>query len=217
MKRLFASTWTKTILGVAWLGVLAVFSAWMFCRLSLTTAGARLDSDSQSTALTKPKVAIVMHFLHIKGVNRPTVIEFFDFQCPPCRAAWQYVRDHIATDPQVRYVPLCFPLSIHPYAFGAAVAFRRLASIEPELEAESQIFEAKSLNRVDLAEICKKRGLASPFNGKIGEQAKLAVKNELQLALDLHLSGTPTFILLQPDGSGQIIRNLKLIPGTPTL
>ncbi len=52
----------------------------------------------------------------------PSVIEFFDFQCPPCRMAYPSIKAVLVRHPNVLYRPVNFPLSIHQYAFGAAVA-----------------------------------------------------------------------------------------------
>lgn len=52
-----------------------------------------------------------------------TVVEFSDFQCPYCKKAWQDLQDIRKEHPNaVAVVFRNFPLSIHKFAEGAAVA-----------------------------------------------------------------------------------------------
>lgn len=84
MRKLFLNSWVRVIGGIGWLALLGSASAWVFCRLSLISASAQLGSNSQSTPLTKAQEATLLNFLHLSAVDMPTVVEFFDFQCPHC-------------------------------------------------------------------------------------------------------------------------------------
>jgi protein-disulfide isomerase len=70
------------------------------------------------------------------GAAKPTVtvVEFSDFQCPSCQQAAGYVKPILEKYPdQIRYIRYDLPLlSIHPWAFSAAVAGRAIHRQKPE-------------------------------------------------------------------------------------
>jgi hypothetical protein len=72
-----------------------------------------------------------------------TIVEFSDFECPSCRRAAGYV-DPILTKHagKVRYVRFDLPLTMHPWAFGAALAGRAVHRQKPELfwEFKKQVY-----------------------------------------------------------------------------
>jgi len=72
-----------------------------------------------------------------EGATKPvvTVIEFSDFECPSCQRASGYMAPILEKyGDQVRYVRYDLPLlSMHPWAFAAAVAGRAIYSQKPAL------------------------------------------------------------------------------------
>ncbi len=70
------------------------------------------------------------------GAAKPavTVIEFSDFECPSCQKASGYMQPIMEKyGDQVRYIRFDFPLvSLHPWAFVAAVAGRAIYHQKPE-------------------------------------------------------------------------------------
>lgn len=63
-----------------------------------------------------------------------TVIEFSDFQCPSCKYAAGYLEPVLEKHgAKVRYIRYDLPLSIHSWAFGAAMAGRAIYRQKPEL------------------------------------------------------------------------------------
>ena len=87
-----------------------------------------LDS-SPSTGAAKPAV---------------TVIEFSDFECPSCQRASAYMKPIMEKySDQVRYIRYDLPLiTMHPWAFAAAVAGRAIYRQKPELfwDYKTQIY-----------------------------------------------------------------------------
>jgi protein-disulfide isomerase len=69
-----------------------------------------------------------------KGSGAVTIVEFSDFQCPSCRRASGWV-DPIVTKHagKVRYVRYDLPLTVHPWAFPAALAGRAIHRQKPDL------------------------------------------------------------------------------------
>ena len=64
-----------------------------------------------------------------------TVIEFSDFQCPSCKHAAEFLKPVLAAHgDKVRYIRFDMPLiTIHPWAFSAAVAGRAIFRQKPEV------------------------------------------------------------------------------------
>ena len=72
----------------------------------------------------------------VTGAAKPvvTVVEFSDFECPSCQHAASYMKPILQKYPdQVRYVRYDVPLvTIHPWAYAAAVAGRAIWRQKPE-------------------------------------------------------------------------------------
>jgi len=71
-----------------------------------------------------------------KGASNPavTVVEFSDFECPSCRRASGYLEPILEKHgDKVRYVRFDLPLTMHPWAFGAALAGRAIYRQKPEV------------------------------------------------------------------------------------
>src|SRR5262249_59321121 len=71
------------------------------------------------------------------GASTPqlTVIESSDFECPSCQRAAGYMKPILAAHgDKVRYIRFDMPLiTIHPWAFSAAVAGRAIFHQKPDL------------------------------------------------------------------------------------
>jgi protein-disulfide isomerase len=70
----------------------------------------------------------------VKGSGAVTIVEFSDFQCPSCRRASGWVDPIVKKhEGKVRYVRYDLPLTMHPWAFPAALAGRAIHRQNPEL------------------------------------------------------------------------------------
>jgi len=82
----------------------------------------------------------------VTGAAKPavTVIEFSDFECPSCQHASAYMKPVMEKySDQVRYIRYDLPLvTMHPWAFAAAVAGRAIYHQKPELfwDYKTQIY-----------------------------------------------------------------------------
>jgi protein-disulfide isomerase len=126
-----------------------------------------------------------------------TIVEFFDYRCPYCRQVDPLLRKLIEDDPKVRVVqkqlPVLGPTSV--LAARAALAARKqgkqpqmhdaLITKKPDFDEDSILATARGLG-LDTAKL--KTDMASP------EVDTEIVKSE-RLAKDLHLTGTPAFIV----------------------
>ena len=81
------------------------------------------------------------------GAAKPevTVIEFSDFECPSCQRAAGYMKPILAKyGDKVRYIRYDLPLvSMHPWAFSAAIAGRAIYRQKPDLfwQYKEQVYE----------------------------------------------------------------------------
>jgi len=136
-----------------------------------------------------------------------TVVEFFDYRCPYCRAAAPLVRRLLETDPGVRLVykewPILGPES--EYAARMALAVHRIAP-ERYGELHARLYAGKEVTRESVRRLVAELGLDPDAVERESESP--AVKAELadvaQLADALGLSGTPAFVVGD-----------HLIPGLP--
>ncbi|HKR65665.1 MAG TPA: thioredoxin domain-containing protein, partial [Thermoanaerobaculia bacterium] len=72
-----------------------------------------------------------------------TVVEFSDFQCPSCKRSSGYADALLAKHgDKVRYIRFDLPLTMHPWAFPAALAGRAIYRQKPELfwEYKKQVY-----------------------------------------------------------------------------
>lgn len=131
-----------------------------------------------------------------------TLVEFADYQCPPCRETSKGLPYLLAKHPgKLRFAFRNFPLlNLHLYAMPAAVAAevaREQGSFWPMHDALMQgdldpaavraNVEQMHLDRVRFSQACR-------------TTAQAAVTRDAQFADHLHLSSTPTFLLCDPQG-----------------
>lgn len=125
-----------------------------------------------------------------------TLVEFFDYNCPYCRAATPIMQQLMQEDPGVRIVFKEFPI-LGPgsrFAAQAALASRKqgkyAAFHEAMMAYKGQIGEGSTLEiaaQVGLDVEQLKRDMADP-----GIEA--SIRSNFELADALRVSGTPTFV-----------------------
>jgi protein-disulfide isomerase len=135
-----------------------------------------------------------------------TVIEFSDFECPSCQRAAGYMKPILAAHPdKVRYVRFDMPLiTIHPWAFSAAVAGRAIFHQKPELfwTFKEHIYENQDkLNNFAIDDFV--RGFAQDhdldlkrFDADIASpQTHAEILSGLGLAFSADVRATPTYLV----------------------
>ena len=128
------------------------------------------------------------------------MFEFSDFQCPFCSRASSTIKqfmDKHGND--VRLVYKHLPLkSIHPQATPAAIASWAAMKQGKFWEYHDALFENQNrLGQELYIEIAQSLNLdLEKFNrDRSSTEAETSVNNDIQLARELELTGTPTFIL----------------------
>ena len=132
-----------------------------------------------------------------KGKNDAfTLVEFMDYQCPPCRATQPKVRAALQQNPGLQFMVRNMPLPMHPNAVRAATAAeaaRQQNKFEPMHDA---LISGGSLDEAEIKQIAKKVGLnAAQFAADREKMARQRVDADVKTAGTLHIDATPTFLL----------------------
>lgn len=148
-------------------------------------------SDSPTTGAAKPEV---------------TVVEFSDFECPSCQHAAGYMKPILEKHgDKVRYIRYDTPLvTMHPWAFAAAIAGRAVWHQKPEAfwDYKKQIYENQDkLNAFSIDDFA--RGFAKDheldlkrYDADIAsETLKTRLINGVGTAFSNDVRSTPTYMV----------------------
>lgn len=133
------------------------------------------------------------------------VVEFFDFECPHCLAAYKSLQTIEPRYPKVRFTFMNFPLTqIHPWAMTAALAAQCVYQQKPSayLQMQKLIFDnqgsltpANAYNK--LVGFATQAGLNSQnMQACIASPAtKKMVEADMELGQQLNVTSTPTLFV----------------------
>lgn len=127
-----------------------------------------------------------------------TLIELADFECPACKNYFQDIKKF--TDEykdKVKFIYLHYPLSYHPNAMEAALAFEAAAKQNKAWEMYDELYSVDKLESESIKQSAEKIGLnMNKFEtDKNLEELKSKIQNHMQKAQNINLTGTPTFFL----------------------
>jgi protein-disulfide isomerase len=125
-----------------------------------------------------------------------TIVVFSDFECGFCARMAQMLEElRVAYPEEVRIVYKCFPLRGHPFSLRAAQAALAAGTLGKFWEVHDALYENfDQLNEKKLTEIQDRLGLDKEIL-KAQMQAPQVIdviRNDLRLAKELNISGTPT-------------------------
>ncbi len=137
---------------------------------------------------------------HTKGSGQIEVIEYSDFQCPACGAAYPEVKNIISqAGDKVKVIYKQFPLtSIHPYAFKAAEASECAADQGKFWEYHDKLFDNQNkLDVVSLKKYAADIGLdTANFNACLDTGTMASrVRADMEEAISKGVRATPTFFV----------------------
>jgi len=140
------------------------------------------------------------------------LIEFMDFQCPPCRATWTRVKAFLAKHRSMKYKAMNFPLVIHPNAFNAAVTWE----VGKEFGQSDRVFEDLFSGNTDLTTASlntylESKGIRIKLGSNDSRMYEERVRNQMSLAAQLSVNATPTFSLLRKGGGLVEIHSLQAV------
>ncbi|MBI4163400.1 MAG: DsbA family protein [Candidatus Aenigmarchaeota archaeon] len=137
---------------------------------------------------------------HSKGSGQIEVVEYSDFQCPACGAAYPEVKNIISqAEDKVKVIYKQLPLtSIHPYAFKAAEASECAADQGKFWEYHNKLFDNQNkLDVVSLKKYAADIGLDTVnFNACLDTGATAGrVRADMEEAKSKGVRATPTFFV----------------------
>jgi protein-disulfide isomerase len=129
------------------------------------------------------------------------LVEFADYQCPPCRAAQAELVGALAKfGPSLAIYHRHLPLSaVHPFAEPAATAAEAARGQGKFIEMHDLLFSGE-LDEAHLGTYARSLGLDLRRFAKDRRSALTAVRNDVRETKLLGLTGTPSFVLVTPDG-----------------
>ncbi len=130
-----------------------------------------------------------------------TLVEFADYQCPPCIQTSQVVDDFITHHSgKVNFVFRNFPLRFHPYAMPAAITAETARMTGNFWMMHDALFkQAGNLDAKSLSTLITQAGIEKRRADALQETSRAAVQDDMNAADKLKVNGTPTFFLCCPN------------------
>ena len=171
-------------------------------------AGAKLNEQRRAQALAAASTAIAGKRMQLEAdpadyVANPsgkiTVVEFFDYRCPYCKAAQPDLKGLIANNKDIRFVFKQFPilpdadgkLGVSLRAARAAMAAQAAGKYLPVHDA---LMSARPLDDAAIAKAMKDNGL-DPLPAVASTAYDRRIKAVHDLAVDIGATGTPSFVV----------------------
>ncbi len=145
--------------------------------------------------------------------NGYRLVEFMDYQCPPCRASQTAVKNILARyNGKVRIVIRNLPLKRHIYAFDAAVAAEASRKQNKFWEMREALLAGGFLDAAEVRRIERQVGFdESRLQKSDLDAARKRVQDDQQTADALQLDETPSWLLCTPDGKTWRLSNLSQV------
>ncbi len=163
------------------------------------------DSNSNKTKGAEPQDTIEIHQKlidqsHLKGPKdaKVTLIEISDFDCPACRNYHPEIKKIVDEyDDKIQFGFICYPLSYHQNAQAAAYATEAADKQGKYWQIFEKFFGGDKFNPDEIEQHAKDLELnLDQFNKDRGsDEIKQAIEKGMQLAQDIGLKGTPTFLI----------------------
>ena len=137
-----------------------------------------------------------------------TLVEYGDFECPHCGAAYPYVEDaRREMGPRLRFVYRYFPLKeMHPHAMHAAEAAEAAGAQGKFWQMHGMLFEHQdALEDANLIRYAKALHLdGKRFASELASEAHAErIREDIRSGIRSGVNGTPTFFIngVRYDGS----------------
>ena len=171
-------------------------------------AYAKLQANRQAQAAVDAKKAIIANRAALVSDPRDfvanpqgkvTVVEFFDYRCPYCKAALPALMDLIRKDRDVRFVFKEFPVLDNEGTPGvsrrAALAAIAAKPSGRYLELHNAMMGTKALDDAGIGRALAANGLDPLIPVKDAPAADKQIADTLNLGMTIGLTGTPSFIV----------------------
>lgn len=166
------------------------------------------DALNQSLRLaTKEQIVGRMNLSKISNTST-VLVEFGDYQCPPCRAAHKSLsRKSNAKTNKMVFVFRHFPLKeLHTQAFDCALYAEAARDQNKFNQMHNLLMNSTDLRDLALQSYAKEIGLdTDTTKASLSRTAQQRVSEDMEDAERLKVSGTPTFVLLQPNSEPRVV------------
>lgn len=145
--------------------------------------------------------------------NSYVLIEFGDYECPPCRMLAGKVKEKTEiAGSRLKFVFKNYPLSFHPSAMPAALAAESAREQGKFRQMHDRLYTSTDLSSAGIQTLAAELKLnAAQFDRDRDGIAKHRVADDMKLFQKLKLQGTPSFVLRLPDGGAYLLGNLGQI------
>jgi protein-disulfide isomerase len=191
----------------------------MFLLLTCGTAGAQQRDPSVQYGSELPLVGdegqrLLNHSVKLIGpidrlpgvvvaanpAGKTTLVEFYDLNCPYCRAASTDIADMVGVDPQLRLVLVPFPvLGIASISAGRVeLAVAKLATAQQFYEFHRRIYAQRGVIDGGRAlEVARGLGFDEAVLSALGDSNEVTktMKAHVALGNSLGLAATPSFVI----------------------
>ena len=142
-----------------------------------------------------------------------TLIEFMDYQCPPCKRVQPFVDEMLRKNKgKLRYAVRNLPLPMHKDALPAAIAAEAAQEQGRFWQAHDALIRDEDLSAAHLRLLARRQGVnETRYFQAAASTAKARVQSGLHQAETLGLTGTPSFLLCCPDGKVWELPSLKQV------
>lgn len=172
---------------------------WVMCSLStLIGAGMVFAMNRRPSAPIAPpkKLSIPLEsvlpksrFADVLPLKNPVVVEFMDYQCPPCRSLDKKF------PASIRRIVRHLPLSMHSQAMPAAILAEQ-ARLDSKLDALHPKLIDSDLKSDSLAKLATEQNISEVHK----VEAKQNIAADVADAKKIGIPGTPTMIVCLPSG-----------------
>jgi protein-disulfide isomerase len=185
--------------------IICVLGCLSLCFLSaaLITLNHKRDNQSNRFLDTTAYAAIGDHPVFRGSQDSPyTLIEFGDYQCPPCRAAHKILPPILTKyKGKLRYTFRNLPLTrIHRNAMPAAIIAEAARLTGGFWPIHDSLYDSEKLDRTSIKLICNENGMKIPVNTEFASKAKSRIESDVAYSKKYGINSTPDFLLCTPDG-----------------
>lgn len=145
------------------------------------------------------------------NINNFTIIEFFDYECPPCKLQNITLQAVLKKYKNIQYDVFHFPLNFHKNALPAAIAAEKSDSVESFWRIHEVLMSMQQLKQEYIKNIYEKYVHANSILSE--KQVAAIIKSDYEFAKKLKISGTPTFFLCHPNNKVWKLNSLLQIEG----
>lgn len=139
------------------------------------------------------------------------LVEFGDYECPPCRNVYRVLESWLNKHQNIECRFHHFPLKFHPLARPAALASLMITAIHVEgIPSEMhQLLFTKNIREEDITDDFRHLGFTRFALRGVESTALQLLQDDLNLAKELKVAGTPTFFLILSASEAYQVTNLE--------